>query len=320
MNDSVENVEPTEKPRSGLFSRLRSGLVKTRDSLVGGLDRVVRGKAKVGPELLEEVEEILLSSDVGVPTTRFILEELRTSVTENRVRESDDIMNSLKEIMVRLLQENQGEAPLREESPFVVLVVGVNGSGKTTTIAKLTQKWKNEGKKVILAAADTFRAAAIEQMQVWAQRLDVPCIHQKSGADPSAVAYDAVQAAVARNMDIVIIDTAGRLQTNTNLMEELKKVKRVIGKMRPGAPHETLLVLDATIGQNSISQAKLFHEAMAVDGLVMTKLDGTSKGGVLFNISRELKLPVRFIGVGEKADDLQPFDPRSFVEALFDHR
>ncbi len=220
--------------------------------------------------------------------------------------------------MIRLLEENQGEEPLREESPFVVLVVGVNGSGKTTTIGKLTQKWKNEGKKVILAAADTFRAAAIEQMQVWAQRLDVPCIHQKSGADPSAVAYDAVQAAVARNMDIVIIDTAGRLQTNTNLMEELKKVKRVIGKMRPGAPHETLLVLDATIGQNSISQAKLFNEAMAVDGLVMTKLDGTSKGGVLFNISRELKLPVRFIGVGEKADDLQPFDPRSFVEALFD--
>jgi fused signal recognition particle receptor len=194
--------------------------------------------------------------------------------------------------------------------------VGINGSGKTTTIGKLAQRWKREGKNVLLAAGDTFRAAAIDQLQVWAERADINCISQKSGADPSAVAYDAVQAALARDMDVVLIDTAGRLQTNQNLMEELKKIKRVIGKVLPGAPHETLLVLDATIGQNSISQAKLFHEAMALDGFVMTKLDGSAKGGVLLNLSGELKLPIHFIGMGEKAEDLQAFDPKNFVEAL----
>ena len=195
-------------------------------------------------------------------------------------------------------------------------MVGVNGSGKTTTIGKLAQRWKQEGKKVLLAAGDTFRAAAINQLQVWADRAGINCISQKSGADPSAVAYDAVQAAVSRDMDVVLIDTAGRLQTNQNLMEELKKIKRVIGKVLPGAPHETLLVLDATLGQNSISQAKLFHETLELDGFVMTKLDGTAKGGVLFNLSGELKLPIYFIGVGEKAEDLQEFDPERFVEAL----
>ena len=196
--------------------------------------------------------------------------------------------------------------------------MGINGSGKTTTIGKLAGKWKEEGKKVMLAAADTFRAAAVEQLQIWADRVNIPCIKQESGADPSAVAFDAVQAAVAREMDVVIVDTAGRLQTNFNLMEELKKVKRVIGKVLPGAPHETLLVLDASIGQNSISQAKTFHSALVLDGLVMTKLDGTGKGGVLFNITREMNLPVRFIGIGEKMEDLQEFNAHDFVRALFD--
>ena len=195
-------------------------------------------------------------------------------------------------------------------------MVGINGSGKTTTIGKLAQKWKKEGKKVLLAAGDTFRAAAIDQLQVWAERADINCISQKNGADPSAVAYDAVQAAVARNVDVLLIDTAGRLQTNQNLMEELKKIKRVIGKVLPGAPHETLLVLDATLGQNSISQAKHFHEALELDGFVMTKLDGTAKGGVLLNLSGELKLPIHFIGVGEKAEDLHVFDSQKFVDAL----
>jgi fused signal recognition particle receptor len=306
-----------EQKKSGFFSRLKSGLVKTRDSLAGGIDRVVHGKAKVGEELLQELEEVLLTADVGIGATQFILAELRTAVAENRIRESGDVIKSLQEILIAILQENQGEDQVRENSPHVILMIGINGSGKTTTIGKLANKWQVEGKKVLLVAGDTFRAAAIEQMLVWADRLDIPCIHQKSGTDPSAIAYDGVQAGVARKMDIVLVDTAGRLQTNFNLMEELKKVKRVIGKVLPGAPHETLLVLDASIGQNSISQAKLFHEAMGVDGLVMTKLDGTGKGGVLFNISRELKLPVRFIGVGEKADDLQAFDARSFVEALF---
>ena len=293
--------------------------MKTRDSLAGGIDRVVRGKAKVGEELLHELEEVLLMADVGIGTTQHILAELRTAVAENRIRESGDVIKSLQEILVAILQEIQGEDWVREQenSPHVILVIGVNGSGKTTTIGKLAGKWKAEGKKVLLVAGDTFRAAAIEQMLVWAGRLDVPCIHQKSGTDPSAVAYDGVQAGLARKMDVVLVDTAGRLQTNSNLMEELKKVKRVIGKVLPSAPHETLLVLDASIGQNSISQAKLFHEAMGIDGLVMTKLDGTGKGGVLFNISRELKLPVRFIGVGEKADDLQAFNAKLFVGALF---
>ena len=218
--------------------------------------------------------------------------------------------------MTEVLSRNIKPIIFHENKPLVVLMVGVNGSGKTTTIGKLAQRWKQEGKKVLLAAGDTFRAAAINQLQVWADRAGINCISQKSGADPSAVAYDAVQAAVARGVDVVLIDTAGRLQTNQNLMEELKKVKRVIGKVLPGAPHETLLVLDATLGQNSISQAKLFHETLELDGFVMTKLDGTAKGGVLFNLSGELKLPIYFIGVGEKAEDLQEFDPERFVEAL----
>jgi fused signal recognition particle receptor len=316
----AEDEVKDEPKKSGFFSRLKSGLVKTRDSLAGGIDRVVHGKAKVGEELLEELEEVLLMADVGIGTTEYILQELRTAVAEDRVRESADVVKSLKEILIAILEENQGEELAREHEvfPHIILVIGVNGSGKTTTICKLAGKWKAEGKKVLLVAGDTFRAAAIEQMLVWSERLDVPCIHQKSGTDPSAVSYDGVKAGLARNMDIVLVDTAGRLQTNSNLMEELKKVKRVIGKVLPDAPHETLLVLDASIGQNSISQAKLFNEAMGVDSLVMTKLDGSGKGGVLFNISRELKLPVRFIGVGEKADDLQAFDARSFVEALFD--
>jgi fused signal recognition particle receptor len=317
MSDSENIEEVVEEKKSGFFSRLKSGLAKTRNSLAGGLDNVVHGLAKVEPKHLDELEEALIIADVGVPTAHFILDALKKEVAEGRIRNKEDVLVNLKRLMVEILNENQGNYQQSVEKPHVVLVIGVNGSGKTTTIGKLTQKWKNEGKNVLLGAGDTFRAAAIEQMLIWAERVGVPCIHQKSGADPSAVAFDAVQAAVTRKMDVALIDTAGRLQTNTNLMEELKKVKRVIGKVLPEAPHETLLVLDATIGQNSVSQAKLFHEAMEIDGLVMTKLDGTSKGGVLLNISRELKLPVRYIGVGEKADDLQEFDPKAFVEALF---
>ncbi len=317
MGDSEKTEEAIEEKKSGFFSRLKSGLAKTRNSLAGGLDNVVHGQAKVEPEHLEELEEALILADAGIPTTNFILEALKQEVAKGRIRNKEDVLENLKRLMADILSENRGEAQKVAEKPHIVLVIGVNGSGKTTTIGKLTQKWKNEGKNVILGAGDTFRAAAIEQMLIWSERVGVPCIHQKSGADPSAVAFDTVQAAITREMDVALIDTAGRLQTNTNLMEELKKVKRVIGKVLPGAPHETLLVLDATIGQNSVSQAKLFHEAMEIDGLVMTKLDGTSKGGVLLNITRELKLPVRYIGIGEKADDLQEFDPHTFVEALF---
>jgi fused signal recognition particle receptor len=305
-----------DEPKSGFFARLKSGLAKTRSSLAGGFENIIHGKAKVGPELLEELEENLLIADVGMQATSFILDDLKREVSANRIRENKEVLVQLKQRMVQVLSQNQKPLVFSEHKPFVILVVGVNGSGKTTTIGKLARHWKQAGKKVLLAAGDTFRAAAIDQLQVWAERSDIPCISQKSGTDPSAVAYDAVQAGVARGMDLIIIDTAGRLQTNTNLMEELKKIKRVIGKILPDAPHETLLVLDATIGQNSISQAKLFNEALEVDGLVMTKLDGTAKGGVLFNITDDLKLPIRFVGVGEKPEDLQEFDAKNFVDAL----
>ena len=309
-------MDNENEPKSGFFARLKSGLAKTRSNFAGGFDNIVHGKAKVGPELLEELEETLLLADVGMQTTSFILDDLKREVSQNRIRENKEVLGQLKQRMIHVLSQNQKPLAFSEHQPFVILVVGVNGSGKTTTIGKLARHWKQEGKKVLLAAGDTFRAAAIDQLQVWADRSGISCISQKIGADPSAVAYDAVQAGLARGMDIVLIDTAGRLQTNTNLMEELKKIKRVIGKILPGAPHETLLVLDATIGQNSISQARLFNEALEVDGLVMTKLDGTAKGGVLFNITDDLKLPIRFVGVGEKPEDLQEFNPQTFVEAL----
>ena len=310
-----------EKPaegKGGFFQNLKKGLSKTRNSLAGGIDNLVHGKAKLGPELVNEIEEAMLVADVGVKTTQFIVDELNQQIGEARIRDREGMLKHLRQMMAQLLQQNQKKWDYSTHSPFVILVIGVNGSGKTTTIGKLAQRWHNEGKKVLLAAGDTFRAAAAEQLQMWADRIGISCIRQVSGADPSAVAFDGVQAAVARKMDIVIIDTAGRLQTNLNLMEELKKVKRVVGKIIPDAPHETLLVLDATIGQNSISQAKQFHEALDIDGLVMTKLDGTSKGGVLLNISQEMQLPVRFIGIGEKPEDLQEFHAEDFVRALFE--
>ncbi len=316
MSEPKEESPVEEK--GGFFRSLKKGLSKTRNSLTGGIDNLVHGTAKLGPEIVGEIEEGLLLADVGVKTTQLIIDGLNRQIGEARIRDSEGMRVHLRQMMAQLLDQNQEKQDYSAHSPFVVLVIGVNGSGKTTTIGKLAQRWHNEGKKVLLVAGDTFRAAAIEQLQMWADRIGVPCIKQKSGADPSAVAYDGVQAAVVRNMDIVIVDTAGRLQTNLNLMEELKKVKRVIGKVIPGAPHETLLVLDATIGQNSISQARLFHEALEIDGLVMTKLDGTSKGGVLLNISQEIKLPVRFIGVGEKTEDLQEFQAEAFVRALFE--
>ena len=314
-----ETKQGKESPEAGFFVRLKSGLQKTRSSLAGGIENLVQGKAKVGQELLEELEETLLIADVGMKTTTFILEDLKKDVAQNRIRENDEVLKYLKGRMIEVLSQNKKTIEFSSSKPLVILMVGINGSGKTTTIGKLAQKWKQEGKNVLLAAGDTFRAAAIDQLQVWAERAGINCISQKSGADPSAVAYDAVQAAVSRKMDVVLIDTAGRLQTNQNLMEELKKVKRVIGKVLPGAPHETLLVLDATLGQNSISQAKLFHEALELDGLIMTKLDGTAKGGVLLSLSGELKLPVHFIGIGEKAEDLQSFDSEAFVDALTSH-
>lgn len=317
MSEPIKE-KPVEK-KSGFFQSLKKGLSKTRNSLAGGIDNLVYGKATPSPELVSEIEEVLLVADVGVKTTQFIVDELNLQIAKARIRDREGMLNHLRQMMAQLLNKNQKHWDYSTYSPFVILVIGVNGSGKTTTIGKLAQRWHNEGKKVLLTAGDTFRAAAAEQLQMWADCIGIPCIRQTSGADPSAVAFDGVQAAVARKMDIVIVDTAGRLQTNLNLMEELKKVKRVIGKVIPDAPHETLLVLDATIGQNSISQAKQFHEALDIDGLVMTKLDGTSKGGVLLNISQEMSLPVRFIGIGEKAEDLQEFQAEDFARALFEN-
>ncbi len=315
MNDENQANEVKEE-KTGFFSRLKKGLMKTRQSMAGGLGSILGRKGDVGPELMTELEEALLSADVGMAATEFILEALRKEIKANGVRERPEAVDLLKKILVGILEANQRTIEFKEDGPLIVLMVGVNGSGKTTTIGKLGSYWKGQGKKVLMAAGDTFRAAAIEQLQEWARRSDIPCVHQKSGADPSAVAYDGVQAAVRRNVDVALIDTAGRLQTNTNLMAELQKVTRVIKKVAPSAPDQIFLVLDSSIGQNSISQARLFHEALGVTGLVMTKLDGAGKGGVLFYLARELKLPVYFIGVGEQAADLQPFSPTEFVNAL----
>jgi fused signal recognition particle receptor len=304
--------------KSRFFSRLKLGLKKTRGSLASGVMRVVNGSTKFGPELWEELEEVLLASDIGVPTMTWVMGELKKEVRESTVVKKEEIVQLLKELLFNALEEVQIDTTYPLEGPCVVMIIGVNGSGKTTTIGKLAARYKRQGELVMIAAGDTFRAAATEQLQAWAQRIDIPCVYQKKGTDPSAVAYDAVQSAVVKKMDRIFLDTAGRLQTNKNLMEELKKIKRVVKKVVNEAPHEILLVLDASIGQNSLSQARLFNEALDVDGIVITKLDGSAKGGVLFSIVRELKLPVRFIGVGEQIDDLQPFDPKSFVEALFD--
>jgi len=318
MNGREKDITKTDDERHGFFKRLKSGLQKTRNNLSGGINRIVNGSAKIGPELWQELEELLLLADMGIPTVTWIMEELKKRVHKSLIREKEEIIKHLKEILVRALEEVQVEEVSPVEGPSVVLMIGINGSGKTTTIGKLAARYKGEGQQVIVAAGDTFRAAATEQLRVWAERVGVPCVSQKSGTDPSAVVYDAIQSAVVKKADKVLVDTAGRLQTNKNLMEELKKIKRVIGKVVDGAPHETILVLDASIGQNSLSQARLFNDMLGVDGIVMTKLDGSAKGGVLFNITHELKLPVLFIGVGEKVNDLQLFNSKSFVDALFD--
>ena len=317
MNGQEKDIV-SKDDKSRFFSRLKLGLKKTRGSLASGVMRVVNGSTKFGPELWEELEEVLLASDIGVPTMNWVMGELKKEVRESTVEKKEEIVQLLKELLFNALEEVQVDTAYPLEGPCVVMVIGINGSGKTTTIGKLAARYKRQGELVMVAAGDTFRAAATEQLQAWAQRIDITCVYQKKGTDPSAVAYDAVQSALVKKMDRIFLDTAGRLQTNKNLMEELKKIKRVVKKVVNAAPHEILLVLDASIGQNSLSQARLFNEALDVDGIVITKLDGSAKGGILFSIVRELKLPVRFIGVGEQIDDLQLFDPRSFVEALFD--
>jgi len=297
------------------LSKLNDKLTKTRAFLTTPVSELFR-RGDVTEELWEELEEILLAADVGVGATTELLDKLRAYAKENRIKDSSELFVAFKEQVSTLLGHQSSPLQFATAGPTVVLIVGVNGAGKTTTIGKLASSFKQQGKKVMMAAADTFRAAAIDQLEIWAERAGVELIKHKEGSDPAAVAYDAVAAGKARNFDLVLIDTAGRLQTKSNLMEELKKTKRVLQKEIPLAPHETLLVLDATAGQNALSQAKLFKEAVEITGIILTKLDGSAKGGMLLAIRKELGIPVKFIGVGEKVEDLQVFEPREFSEAL----
>lgn len=301
-----------------VISKFRKGLAKTKAGLVEGINRVVSSARKIDEELLEELEELLIMSDVGVETAERIIDDLRKKSKESGATDASGIIEKLKEELTELLRSSVPAKPDMESArPYVISVVGVNGTGKTTTIGKLANRFRADGKKVLLAAADTFRAAAIEQLDIWAKRAGVDIVHTQAGADPAAVVFDAVKAATARQVDILLIDTAGRLHTKSNLMEELAKIHRVLKNQIPGAPHEILLVMDATTGQNGLSQARKFAEAVNVTGIVLTKLDGTAKGGIVFSIIRDLKIPVRYIGVGEQIDDIEEFDPELFVEALF---
>jgi len=299
----------------GLFERLKKGLRKTRDALAGGIARVVQGR-RIDGDVIEEVEEVLLTSDVGVSATRTYIDALTEAYRKKEIREGEEVIPFLKRRMVENLAEG-GELRMADRKPTVILVVGVNGAGKTTSIAKLAKYLVDRGNKVVLGAGDTFRAAAVEQLTVWSKRLGVEIVKQAQGSDPAAVAYDAADAALAREADVLIVDTAGRLHTQKNLMNELEKIRKVIARRIPGAPHETLIVLDATTGQNALQQARLFHEAAPVTGIILAKLDGTAKGGAVLSIRGEMDLPVKFVGVGEKAEDLEEFDAETFVEALF---
>jgi fused signal recognition particle receptor len=309
------NEEPEEN-RVGFFKRLKERLVKTRETLVSRVDTLVLGKKEIDEDLLDELEEILITSDLGVETTQDLIEKVQQKVKRKELDDPEKLKAYLQEEILTFLEVPDNNIEFSEK-PVVILVIGVNGVGKTTTIGKLASQFTREGHRVLLVAGDTFRAAAGEQLEIWASRSRAEIIRQKEGSDPSAVVFDALKAARARGMDIVLIDTAGRLHTRVNLMEELKKIRRTIQKELPGGPQQTLLVLDATMGQNAISQARLFHEAMEINGLILTKLDGTAKGGVIVGISHELKLPIRYIGIGEKTEDLQPFDPKEFVSAIF---
>ncbi len=300
----------------GLFSKIAAGLRKTKDSFLGGLQRIFNSFTKIDEELFEELEEQMIMSDIGVDTSVEICDQLRKKVKERGITDPKDIMELIQEVIAEMMGDDTGLD--LSVSPAVIMVIGVNGAGKTTTIGKLCHQFKNEGKKVLVAAADTFRAAAIDQLQVWTDRAGVDIVKHSEGSDPGAVVYDALEAAKARGCDVVIIDTAGRLHNKKNLMEELKKINRIIDNKAGECSREILLVLDATTGQNAVSQAKLFSETAPITGIVLTKLDGTAKGGIVISIKNELGIPVKLIGVGEKIDDLQPFDSRMFVDALFD--
>src|SRR5437588_2009422 len=309
-------AEPTKK---SLFDKLKRGLFMTHTEIIEKMKASLTPDLPIGRNAIDGLEEGLLGADVGAELTTSIVGRVEERVRNERITKMERLTEVLREETRALIPQRSAQTiDLSRAKPFVVLVVGVNGTGKTTTIAKLAARWKGEGKSVILGAADTFRAAAIEQLQMWADRVGVPMIKHKAGSDPGAVAHDAVAAAVARNADVVVIDTAGRLHNKSHLMQELSKVRRVIEKELPGAPHETLLVLDGTTGQNGVSQAAAFLEAVKVTGMIVTKLDGTAKGGVILSIMRQFDIPVKFVGVGEGADDLIPFDPAAYVDTLFE--
>ncbi len=311
--------EPEPEPELSVFERIRHGLGKTRANLAGGLSDLFSLGKKIDSDLLEEIETTLLMADVGVTATSEIIESLTDKLERNQLKDGAALRKALREELQGLLKDVA--EPLQvdaSQQPYVILMVGVNGVGKTTTIGKLTKKFLNEGKSVMLAAGDTFRAAAVEQLQVWGERNNVPVVAQHTGADSASVIFDAIQSAKARGVDVVIADTAGRLQNKDNLMTELEKVVRVMKKLDDSAPHEVMLVLDAGTGQNALSQAQVFRQAVGVSGITLTKLDGTAKGGIVFAIARQLQLPIRFIGVGEQVDDLRSFDAETFVDALFD--
>ncbi|MFM2475942.1 signal recognition particle-docking protein FtsY [Celerinatantimonas sp. MCCC 1A17872] len=318
---STTSDSGVEKPakRPGLFARLRQGLKRTRSNIGSGFIGLFRGK-KIDDELFEELEEQLLIADIGVETTQKIIDHLTDTASRRDLKDAEALYDLLREQMQQMLSEvEQPLVPENPDGPFVILMVGVNGVGKTTTIGKLAKQYQQQGKSVMLAAGDTFRAAAVEQLQVWGERNHIPVIAQHTGADSASVLYDAYSAAQAREIDVLIADTAGRLQNKSNLMEELKKVVRVMKKINPDAPHEVMLTIDAGTGQNAISQAKLFNEAVNLSGITLTKLDGTAKGGVIFSVADQFKLPIRYIGIGEGIDDLRTFEAKPFVDALFSH-
>lgn len=308
-----------DTPERGFFARLRTGLTKTRSSLTGRLDRLVLGKKEITPDLLDELEEILFTSDIGVATTQELIDSVREKVARRELKDPEKLKTALRDHMLSFLDIRAGAtAEPSPGEPLVIMVVGVNGVGKTTTIGKAAHLFRSKGNTVMLVAADTFRAAAVEQLAIWGERTGAEVIKQGTGADPSAVVFDALTAAVSRKVDVVLIDTAGRLHTKRNLMDELTKIHRVTGRRLPGAPHQIWLVLDATTGQNAISQAEIFNKDLGITHIVLTKLDGTAKGGIVVGISHQLRLPIRFIGIGEKVDDLRPFEADDFVRAIFD--
>ena len=312
-------AKPKSSEKSGLLSKLSQKLSKTRESFTYQMDALFLGKKEIDSSMLDDLEEILILADLGVGTTQELLEHARRRVKRKELKDPSALRALLKEKISEFIVDNEQDATLvmPEQGPFVIMVIGVNGVGKTTTIGKIANKFIKSGSSVMLIAADTFRAAATAQLQIWGERNNVPVIAHKEGSDPSSVVFDGLGIALEQKTDVVLVDTAGRLHTKANLMEELKKIKRVMEKKLPGAPHETLLVIDATTGQNGVSQARLFNEAVTVTGLALTKLDGTSKGGIVANICRELKIPIRFIGIGEQMDDLRDFDANEFLNALF---